>query len=345
MLLLSGSHPALARGVSFLVLAAVSWLGAVPAADAATVEHLYEATVPLAERSERGQSEALQEAMRQVLVRVTGQRNAAYEPALAPLVTDARRYVQQFRVIGATQFFAGFDGAKLERLIADAGQPIWGQERPRMLIWLDPVDSAGRPIADERSLSTLRGTLDRTAELRGLPVVWPAGARSREPVAGADASAERLAALAEEYAADAVLLGRASVSTAGTWRVRWTLYSGGERSEWSGPPEEGVHGAADVFAGVFAAGTSQGDSAVMISVSGVHNLRAYAQVTSYLESLTLIRLLAVEELSGDIVVYRAEVRGGAPRLARAIDLGKRLEAVPSAADPALSAALNYRFRP
>ena len=37
-----------------------------PGVNAARVEGLYEATVPLAERSERGQAEALQAALRQV---------------------------------------------------------------------------------------------------------------------------------------------------------------------------------------------------------------------------------------------------------------------------------------
>jgi hypothetical protein len=345
MLPLSCSAPAFTRGACALLSAAVLWLGIARPAQAVIVAGLYEATVPLAERSERGQGEALQEAMRQVLVRVTGQRNAAYEPALAPLVNSARSYVQQFRVVGASQFFAGFDGAKLERLIVEAGQPIWGQERPRTLVWLEPMDGAGRPIVDERSLSTMRSALDRVAELRGLPLVWPPNARARESAGAADASSERLGALADEYAVDAVLLGRASGSSTGGWRVRWTLFYGGERSEWSGPLEEGAHGAADTFAGLFATGAAQGDVAVVIDVSGVYSLKAYAQVTDYLESLTLIRTLGVDELAGDRVVYRAEVRGGAARLARAIDLGKRLERTQSAADPALTASLSYRFRP
>jgi len=321
------------------------WLGLAPPASAVTVARLYESTVPLAERSERGQTEALQEAMRQVLVRVTGQRNAGYEPALAPLVNDARRYVQQFRVVGANQFFAGFDGAKLERLIVEAGQPLWGHERPGTLIWLRLVDGAGRPITDGRGESALRSALERAATLRGLPVIWPGSTPSQDFAESSSPSSEKLSALADEYGADAVLLGGATSSPTGSWRVRWTLYYGDERSEWSGPPEEGPNGAADTFAGVFAAGAAQGGAAVTISVIGVNSLGAYAQVTDYLESLTLIRTLAVEELSGDTVVYRAEVRGDASRLARAIDLGNRLERAQSATDPAFSSALNYRYRP
>src|SRR5262245_9836706 len=133
MLFPASVRQAFVRGAGAMFLALVSWIGAPANADAATVAHLYEATVPLADRSEAGQTAALQEAMRQVLVRVTGQRSAGYEPALTALIDDARRYVQQFRVVGSNQFFVGFDGARLERSIAATGQPVWGSERPATL--------------------------------------------------------------------------------------------------------------------------------------------------------------------------------------------------------------------
>jgi hypothetical protein len=283
--------------------------------------------------------------MRQVLVRVTGQRAAAYDPSLAPLVNDARRYVQQFRVVGTNQFFVGFDGARLERSIAAAGQPLWGHERPATLVWLAAEDGARRAVVDAQSDSELKRVVDRNAGLRGVPLVWP---RSAGGVGFADiwnGSNERLRATAAANGADAVLIGRASRSSAGGWQARWTLLYGEEASEWRGSLDEGVQGAADKFAGVFAVGGGQGDTAVVISVSGIGDLGAYAQVTSYLESLTLIRALSVDELAGDTVVYRAQVRGDAARLARAIELGNRLASTDGGADPTLSAALSYRYRP
>lgn len=327
-----------------LLVACISLSVAQPAV-AVTVTRLFEATVPLTERSERGQAAALQEAMRQVLVRATGRRGAGHDPALAPLVDDARRYVQRFGVVGADQFFAGFDGVQLERLIVEAGQPLWGRERPGTLVWLTVEEGARRSVLDAASESDLKHAVDRSAELRGLPLIWPAGTRTARFADNWNASNEELRASAVDFAADAVLAGRASRSPAGGWRVRWTLLYGDESSEWYGSLDEGPHGAADAFAGVFAAGAEQGVVAVFITVSGVSDLGAYARVTSYLESLTLVRALSVEELSGDTVLYRARVQGDAARLARAIGLGSRLEPAQPAPNPALTAALSYRYRP
>ena len=120
---------------------------------------------------------------------------------------------------------------------------------------------------------------------------------------------------------------------------------GSESNDWLGTAAEGVHGAADQFARVFSAGSDAVATDVSITVNGIADLAAYARVTDYLESLTLISGLAVEQLAGDTVRLSSRVRGDAPRLARAIELGNRLQPQAAAADPALTGALSYRYRP
>lgn len=324
-----------ASGVALLAIMA----GLQPSA-AATVTGLYEATVPLAERSEAGQAMAFQEAMRQVLVRVTGRRDAGEEPALATLVAEARRYVQQFRIVGGNQFFAGFDGARVERAVADAGQPLWGHERPATLVLLTVGDGSNRTLLTASSAGDVKQAVVRGAQLRGLPIVWPDAARPVSVAELSGAAPERLRTLGTQFGADAVLAGAAG----GGSMVRWTLVQGSETSEWRGSPEEGPQGAADWFARVFSA-ESAGDGAIVaIAVSGVTDLRAYAAVTEYLQSLTLVRALSVDEVAGDSVLYRARVPGGGERLARAISLGNRLEPAAGTAYGDPGSTLSFRYR-
>jgi hypothetical protein len=311
---------------------------------AARVAGLYEATVPLADRSDTGQADALQAAMRQVLVRVTGRRDAGDDPALAPLVTDARRYVQQFRVIGGNQFFAGFDGAKVERAVTDAGQPLWGHERPATLVVM--MDERSHRVVQGRDeASDLKRAVVRGAQLRGLPLVWPDEARPIDAAAASAGAVDKLGVAATEYGADAVLVGVGSGTSALTWQGRWTLVQGTETSQWRGNAEDGAQGASDWFAGVFAAADSPEGAEVAITVGGIGDLRAYANVTSYLESLALIRALAVDQVAGDTVVYRARIQGDADRLARAIGLGRHLQPATPAGAAAGSASLDFRYRP
>ena len=85
--------------------------------------------MPFADRCETAPSAAYQAAMKIVLVRVTGRRTADEDPALAPLVGSARRYVQQYRAAPDQQLWVAFDGPALERWLTQNNQPVWGPER------------------------------------------------------------------------------------------------------------------------------------------------------------------------------------------------------------------------
>src|SRR6202050_5766174 len=74
-----------------------------------TRAEMYQATAPVADRSEAAQTAAFQNAMRTVLIRVTGRRSADEDPALGPLLTNARRYVQQYRAAPDSQLWVAFD--------------------------------------------------------------------------------------------------------------------------------------------------------------------------------------------------------------------------------------------
>src|SRR5688500_14411339 len=72
-----------------------------------------------------------QAALRVVLVRATGARDAANDPALAGLLSQAQSYVLASRPAssgGATTVI--FDAAALERDIVAAGRTVWASDRP-----------------------------------------------------------------------------------------------------------------------------------------------------------------------------------------------------------------------
>src|SRR5581483_9380717 len=102
---------------------------------AARAVHVYEVDVS-------GQSTtALQEAMRQALVRATGRRESANDPALASLIDDAPKYVKSYSPgpRGETQVI--FDRVAVDKAIAAAGRSVWDPERPFTLVVLYPPPS------------------------------------------------------------------------------------------------------------------------------------------------------------------------------------------------------------
>src|SRR5690606_33157738 len=106
---------------------------------------------------------AIQEAMRHVLVRATGRRDAANDPALSHLVADAARFVQQSQERDRGLTHVVFDAAALEEAITTAGRSVWNPERPFTIVALHP------PLASS-SREAARTTLEAVAIERGLPL-------------------------------------------------------------------------------------------------------------------------------------------------------------------------------
>jgi hypothetical protein len=109
--------------------------------------------------------------------------------------------------------------------------------------------------------------------------------------------------------------------------VRWTHVFQDRSSEFSGATE-GVNHAADVYAGIFAA--SGAPMPVDIEVTGVNDVRGYANVENYLESRTFISHLSVTALTGETVRFRLTTRGGSESLQRALALNGPLEPIAGA---------------
>jgi uncharacterized protein len=279
----------------------------------------FQAQAPVDGRSEAAQTAAFQAALRIVLVRVTGRRTADEDAVFTPLVSNARRYVQQFRTAPDNQLWVSFDGAAIERWLTQNGQPVWGRERPSTLVWLSvPTGPQAGAVVSAEDTSELKDAIDAAAQLRGIPLVWP-------PAASANTAANAPADVAHRLGADGVLIGRANSAVA-TAAVRWTLQFQDRSSEFAGALD-GVNRAADLYAGLFAA--SGALAPVDIEVSGVADLREYANVQSYLESLTFITHVGVLALTADTVRFRLTTRGGIEPLAHALSLNGKLQPLPA----------------
>jgi len=294
---------------------------------AITRTEMYQAAAPAADRSEAGQTAAIQSAMKTVLVRVTGRRNADEDPAFAPLISIARRYVQSYRSTPDNQLLVSFDGAAIERWLTQNGQPLWGRERPTTLVLLAVQGGAQGSVVTTEDNSELKLAIDAAANMRGLPLVWPSAAELQkyhiDYAALNNGASPAFSDIARRMGSDAVLVGRAGGATANA-SVRWTHLFQDRSSEYSGTLE-GVNRAADLYAGMFAASGTL--APIEIEVAGINDLKDYAGVQSYLESLTSVSHVSVESLAGDTVRFRLSTRGSVDSLQRALSLNGRLQSI------------------
>jgi uncharacterized protein len=293
------------------LLASIAWLlcAVLPVSTwAARAVRVYEVDVG-------GQSTtALQDAMRQALVRATGRRESANDPALASLIEDAPKYVKSYSPgpRGETQVI--FDRVAVERSIAAAGRSVWDTERPFTLVVLYPA----LPRADG---DTARASLEQAAASRGLLI-------SMVPLSIVDADGnalgrDALLATARRYGGDEVLIGRTDTgASGGQWQ--WTLYTNFSSESWSGPLTAGIDGTVDLLAPPQGASLAQTEAKVLLEVDGVGNLTDYANVQRMLEAVPGVRGASISQASGSKVTFDITARGGSEALDRALAGSARL---------------------
>jgi hypothetical protein len=273
---------------------------------------------------------ALQDAMREALVRATGRRESATDPAFAALIAAAPSYVKGYdnAARGGTQVV--FDAAAVERAIVAAGRTVWEDERPFTLVMLYPP----LPRAAEESART---ELERAAIARGLPI-------SLIPVSPLDSSGNELnrtglMQLAQKYGGDAVLVGRADVASPSA-RWQWTLHTNFTSESWSGPLAAGIDNAVDNLAAPQGATLAETEAEARIQIEGVNGLSDYAAVERILASLPGARRSGVVAADGSQVVFQVLIRGGSGAVSRALSGSTHLVAAEAAGNP-----LTYQYRP
>src|SRR5687767_7469658 len=146
--------------VSLIALAA---LGLAQRAEALRQVRVYEVNVS----SQTDAAVQAQAALRQVLVRATGARDAANDPALANVLAQAQQYVIATRpaATGSGTVLV-FDAAALERDITAAGRNVWPSERPLLMVVLTGGPAAGA----FETRRQVEGSLDSTSNRRGQPI-------------------------------------------------------------------------------------------------------------------------------------------------------------------------------
>ncbi len=338
-------------------------------ASAVEVGTLYTAEVPLDPNASQPREDAYRMALYDVLLKVSGATLANDPVRMETLFPEPALFVVQFQPGQDDTLIVTFDGAAIETVLRNAGQTVWGSERPLTLVWLaidwgggereilaaaDTAEDQIDTLLNAERTELLRERLAAIAERRGLPIVLPLlDSEDLERVTYADIRGgfdEVILAASERYQANSILIG--VVDAEAVEPNRWRYYFGPDRRDWRGEPEQIVPLVADMLAAEFAI---QGDAplrTVALTVAGVDTVDAYADLQARLREIRVIERLAIERVDGDRISYSVDVRGGGERLGRAlrfagllederIDYGTGFSTDPYAAVP----SLNFYYEP
>jgi hypothetical protein len=310
--------------ISFVIACFLCCALVVRAAHAVSVRDLGVAAVPVAQRTGDPPYEALRTALAAVVVKLSGRRDTATDPRVAELLANPAAYVQQTGYTEQGLLRVGFDTNALRTWLLARGLPVWGDDRPAVMLWLAVDLEGNRSIVGADDESGVQSALGTMAQERGLPLQLPlldaqdlARVQFGDIWGGFDSS---LVEAAARYGADAILIGRATGPALEQVFVKWRLVQGETVEDWQGTLLDGIEHTADVLSARYASTSAGAAQQLRVSVSGLASGQAYARVLHFLQTLTLVSSVRVERVTGNKAEFTLVTQGESEKLSRQIEL-------------------------
>ena len=317
---------------------------------ASAIKHIYEVNLPVSSQEKQIRGAAFEQGLIEVSVRISG-------TSLAPTQIDlkkATRMVRQYRYKAMTQseidvymkqtatlvapqykLWMQFDGAKVKQVLRDNGLPVWGQQRPNVLIWLAVKDGRNRYLLKNSDVSQIKESITNEAQQRGLPIIWPEyDMQDKNVVKFIDVWGEfwePIKQASKRYPVDAVVLGRMNWSKSG-WTVNWSLLMENKTESWMLSAldldtlmSSGIGVATDHISSRFAVfADSANDGELLLRVSDLNSVAGYSKASHYLSSLAPVKNVYATEVGKSQVDFHIELSGDESDLKRIIALGEIL---------------------
>jgi hypothetical protein len=299
------------------------WAGS---ALAEVLPDLYIASVPVADQSAAVLAAAAKEAMGEVVVKVSGSKDALQNPSIAAALRDARSRVQQYSYVRGEppapplSLRFEFDDSYITELVTQSGEP--------------------QALVDEFAR-------------RGVPVQIPVfdlvdtGAITTGDAWALNAGA--IQAASARYNVQDVVAGRLAISSDGKSLGDWSYFRQGESinrsvtvADMSAFLRSGANiVASDMVSRYAVAPTGGAEGGVRLSIAGITNYGDYAALVSWLEKLELVEYANLEQVQGERVEFVLKAKTDAAQLAAIIELNDRLVPMPLAGD---GTQLSYQWR-
>lgn len=308
----------------------------------ATVTDLWQAQAPVEDRSPAARKSAASEALKSVLVKLTGSEAVASRPSLWSLIgNDAERYLEsfQYRVIDQQTFLnARFSRSALDDLLQRANLPVWGSNRPSTLVWL-VEDVYGDGKQNRSADPTLVEELQMAAKARGLPTKLPLlDLQDRLNLPADDLWAldvSKIRNASSRYASDAILVARFTQLSSG-WRISWWLSQGTQYEVFDTQSDslelglrDGIGKVSEYFAKTYAvvvSGLDYGDR-TFLQVGNIFSFSDYMATLKQLKRLKAIKNLQLQAVREESLLISVALNGNLDTLKNALNLNKQLEIV------------------
>lgn len=304
-------------------------------ASAAEIRDLYLAEVP----ADQSQQQWQQQALLQVLVKVSGQADVGEIPAIRNELRRASSYVKQFEAVRQQQqnrVRVLLDTVRVNQLLQQQQLPVWGAQRPETLLWIVEQTVSGERRFVRAASEPLLSALNQTFREKALPLTLPLyDIDDLKQLSETDVWAgfwQQVNQASTRYGADVILLVMIEHSTDGM-RLNWQRQVNGRtfRYEASAADEAALmeqfgSQLAALLAQEYAVVFSQDGNTnkAVIEVSGLEGLTDLVTVQRALQQMLGVNTVTVTAYQNRTARFTLEMSLPAEELLKALQFERRL---------------------
>lgn len=327
---------------------------------AVEVKDLYSAEVLVIDQSESKRNAAAQDALAEVLIRVSGSAQILLDQNIRRELHKPDAYLLQYSYAQSDQtllnrageevpakwLFLSFDPSLVLKSLIEAGLPVWGSNRAQVIVWWGVEDQGDRYLlsaneegTEEENGRVKKGVVERLYQetnRRGVPVTIPLmDLQDSAAVKTSDVwgfFTENIEVASRRYGPEAILVGRAMPALTGEWLGSWMLLLDGQSYWYEGTASsvdyllaEAIDNVAERLAEKYAVIVRE-DAAlgITLKVFDIKELKDYAAVSAYLDALVPVRKALLRQVEGDILTFNIILDGDMKQLKQAIELNDKL---------------------
>ncbi len=367
-------------GKLFFIFFSISFSGVTFAAQ---VSGLYQEVEKVASQSAQERQQAFALALNKVLVRISGKQSVIDNSELNKAISNPEQFVQKYsyetievaealveadnrakgqnvgaELINQYRLNVFFSRLAINSLLKEHGEPVWGSNRPTVLMWMATEDLGQRTVVGAASDMPMTVALKRAAKMRGVPLYLPVmDLQDESAINSSDIWGLFIDSLGEasaRYSADSVVVGRIKLNSEQQWDSQWAFKLKGEVHSGAAT-EPSLDEAAMVLVGsiaeklseryaVYGASEPALNSELELEISDVHTMEDYVGATRYLESLPPVSSSQLVWVKGDRIRFAITLRGYLEQLQEHIELDTILSAeIAQSMDESDSFRLHYRW--
>jgi len=350
------THPVL---LAFLLIWITSWQNV----NAAVINDLYDAKIPVDDQSEQTQNNAFSLGLKQVLIKVRGNSDLLMDQKIKQTITRATRFVRSYSYDkqGSQLYLAvSFDPQRVKNVIRSAGFPVWDKRRPDSLIWLAIKSSndSQRKVARPTEFANIYQQLSLRAAQRGISLMFPVWDLDDIQSLGIydiwGGFNTQISQASERYSVPSVLSARiypndnqvsdsaqnnviANAKLDLKWSADWTMIEGGEllagHIQGDNPlmiAEGLINALADQLSLKYAIDLTQidrSDTKVQIIINNIDSLTYYSLALGALENMSIVNGVTLIQQQGPRSTFELDLLGDIDDLTNALNLDSKIRPV------------------